>query len=44
MYSFEVKSTICIVPENVLVSFPISCTEEHNIFELTEEEMRKFIL
>lgn len=28
LYSFEVKSHLRIIPENVLVGFPITCTED----------------
>jgi len=43
VYSFEIHETIKIIPENVLVSFPISCNEEDGRFQLTEEEFKKFI-
>jgi hypothetical protein len=35
LYSFEVKANIKIIPENVLVSFPIICNEEEGRFQLT---------
>lgn len=44
LYSFEVKGPIRIIPENVLVSFPITCAEEEGHFHLTEEQVRKFVV